>query len=51
MKLNIIQMPKEEKVKVEKAALSLNLWSRKTKIEVIMIIVESRVRLGSTKGK
>lgn len=51
MKLRIIQLPKEELVKVEKSALSLNLWPIKTKIEVITTIVESRMRLGNNKGK
>lgn len=35
-----VQLPKEEKLKVEKVVLNLNLWPRKTKIEVITTIVK-----------
>lgn len=41
MKFSIIQLPKEEKVKAEKIALNLNLWPRKTNIEVITTNVKS----------
>lgn len=41
MEFSITQLPKEEKLKVEKATLNLNLWPGKTKIEVIITTVES----------
>lgn len=46
MELSIIQLHKEEKVKAEKVELYLNLWPRKTKIEVITTVVESSSEIG-----
>lgn len=46
MKLSITQLPKEEKVKVEKVALNLNLWPRKTKTEVITTVMQSNNEIG-----
>lgn len=49
MEFSTIKLPTEEKVKVEKVALNLNLWPRKTKIEVTSTIVESGSEIGKHK--
>lgn len=48
---SVIQLPKVEKVKVGKAALNLNIWPRKIKIEVIITIVESSSQVGKCQNK